>query len=1040
MSYNKRKILLERFEKFTSDSYFTKVNLLSRVYPQQQDIDLNDIYYYSVPNLERAPPKKIIEHAKQLFTKKLSERSEGLSFGPSWSTHWFQLNLQIPESYRGSEVHLLWDSENELLIFDVDGVPLQGLTGGDYQKRHQYIVRKADSTVSSVVLYLEMACNGMFGVGKDGMINAPDPNRTFTIKKRKIATLDKEAYDLLMDFKIVSEMAKHLPEDSNRGNQALQCASDIIDHCDTMDRSTWPRAQKMAKDFLKETNGSSQHTVICVGNCHIDVAWLWPYDETRRKCGRSWSSQCEYMDSNPNYIFAQSQAQLFDWVKSDYPELFQKIKMYVNKGQFLPVGGTWVEMDGILPSGESMVRQFLKGQRFFKQEFGSYATEFWLPDSFGYSGQLPQIMMGANISAFVTQKLSWNMINKFPNTTFMWEGLDGSRVVSHFPPADNYCAHCDVEQLLFMVKNAQGKDKMNFSLSLYGHGDGGGGPTPEMLDRIKICENVDGLPKLKFGTPKEFFEICKEVDGTRGLNTWRGELYLEMHRGTYTSQASTKKGNRKGEMLLRDVEIFSIIAGLHEQSKYPEDELDKMWKLLLLNQFHDVLPGSSIKLAYDDALRYYNQIQESGAKLRDEALSKVLQSATSDSVTVFNSVSWDRREVVELPKGVQGAQKTEAGTYLALVEAPSIGYQSQSVETTNVDGLDIREDDECITMENKYISVAVHKEKGTLIVFDKRAKRVAVRDANQFTMFDDIPLFWDAWDVEFYHVNKPAKVGLPSTVSIKENGPLRVSIEVVTPITTTSTITQQIQLTAVSPRIDFVTHAKWHEAHKFLKAQFPTTVRANSTTYEVQFGHLTRPNHRNTSWDWAQFEVHGHKWADISEYNYGISLLNDCKYGYSCLDNVINLSLLRAPKSPDDECDMGDHYFTYSLLPHLGTFQASGVIQEAYNLNIPLIVKPKAMEAAKTHSFVSISTPQVIIESIKKAEDTDDIVVRLYEAHGGSVSDVLLTFAKQIKSVKLCNLLEEPLVNSSNATSHNKNEVTIPHMKPFEIVSLLIEL
>lgn len=1075
MAFNKRKILLDRFEKFISDEYFTKVNLLSRIYEQRQDIDPDHIFYYSVPNLERVPPKQVISQAKSLFTRRLSERTDEV-FGPSWSTHWFQLHLSIPPSYDGREVHLLWDSDSEVLIFDERGTPLQGLTGGKYQKRHQYIVRRVNGDdgdadaqqSSSIVLYLEMACNGLFGVGDGGLINAPDPNRTFTINKRQLGALDREAYDLYMEFKVIYEMAKHLPEDSNRAHQALQCAANIVDHCDTMDRKTWAKARQFAREFLSEVNGSSQHTIVCVGNCHIDVAWLWPYGETRRKCGRSWSSQCEYMSTNPQYKFAQSQAQLFDWVKHDYPELFERIKMYARKGQFLPVGGTWVEMDGILPSGESMVRQFLHGQRFFRQEFGSYVTEFWLPDSFGYSGQLPQIMLGAGITGFVTQKLSWNMINKFPNSTFWWEGIDGSRMLSHFPPADNYCSTLDVEQLLFMVKNAQGKEKMNHSLALYGHGDGGGGPTPEMLDRVRICENVDGLPKVKFGTPKEFFDVCRTVDETKGgLNTWRGELYLEMHRGTYTSQASTKKGNRKGEVLLRDIEIYAIMAGLHDAGTYPDAELDRLWKLLLLNQFHDVLPGSSIRLAYDDALEYYRQIQESGSKLRDEALSKIIESsaaattttttASSDEsessnqqhqVTVFNSVSWDRREVVELPSGVQGAQKIE-GTekYLAIVEAPSVGYQVQSCDMTLSDELSISEssNDKYIVMENRFVSVSIDVSKGTLTVFDKRANRIAVRDGNQFTMFDDVPLFWDAWDVEFYHLNKPAKVNLPSSVSIKERGHLRVSVEIVTPITDKSTITQHIQLTAVSPRIDFVTHVSWHEDYKILKAQFPTTVRANDTTYEVQFGHVTRPNHRNTSWDWARFEVHGQRWADISEYNYGVALLNDCKYGYSCLDNVLNLSLLRAPKAPDDQCDMGDHHFTYALLPHLGSFQASGVIQEAYNVNIPLIVKPTtatSLALDTTHSFISVNTPQVVVESVKRAEDSKQIVVRLYECYGGSVTNVQLTLAKRAQSVKRCNLLEEPWPTDAGLTvgGSSGNEVVISHVKPFEIISLLIQL
>jgi alpha-mannosidase len=1013
--------------------------LATKVYPEQHNLNHDTIYVHSVPNLERTPPKDIINNSSQLFTTSLSKRTEGTTFGPSWSTHWFQLNISIPESFAGKTVVLLWDSDSEALIFDESGVPLQGLAGGDWQMRHEYIITRNATGNEKLVLYIEMACNGLFGVGMNGFINPPDPNRTFNLKKCQIAVFDPEAYNLLMEFKIVSEMAKHLPEDSNRGNQAIQCACDIIDNCDTLDRSTWGRARAIAQDFLKHTNGSSQHNIISTGHCHIDVAWLWPYDETKRKCARSWASQCEHMDHNSEYIFAQSQAQLYDWVKSDYPELYQKMKEKIRNGQFLPVGGTWVEMDGILPSGESMVRQFLYGQRFFKQEFGKYCTEFWLPDSFGYSGQLPQIIRGAKIDSFVTQKLSWNLWNKFPNNTMIWEGLDGSNVIAHFPPADTYCGIVNVEELLKTVTNAQGKEKMNYSLSLYGHGDGGGGPVPEMIHRINVCGDIDGLPKIKYGTPKQFFDYCKVVNETKGLDVWRGELYFEMHRGCYTSQAATKKGNRKGEFLLREIEILSTIAGL-TGDKYPSDELERLWKLLLLNQFHDVLPGSSIEMVYDDAERYYQEIQSKGDKLREDALSHLLSSESDNTtVTVVNSLGWDRMEIIELPQGVSGAQSAHTGSSLAIVSAPSIGFKQQTIDSKPAlaenSHLTVEENDTHVTIQNDFVTVSINKETALLDVYDRRAKRFAVKGGNKFQLFNDVPLYWDAWDIEFYHENKQYPIG-KSQVTLLEKGPLRAAVQVNVSVSHLASLSQTIYVTAISPRIDFKTHVKWNEAHKVLKTSFPTTVRSTNATYEVQFGHLQRPTHQNTNWDKAQFEVHAQKWADLSEYNYGVSLLNDCKYGYSTKGNVLTLSLLRSPKAPDGNCDMGDHEFVYALYPHIGSLQSAGIIQEAYNLNVPLITRRNTTPSNKDYSFLTVNSPHVVIDTIKKAEDDSSLIVRFYEAYGGYESNVVFTSHSTLKSVHRCNLLEE----EESTVEIKDGTILFGGVRPFEIVTLKLQL
>jgi len=882
-----------------------------------------------------------------------------------------------------------------------------------------------------------MACNGLFGNGSDGSINPPDPNRTFTIQKCQIAIFDAKAYKLYLDFKIIVEMADKLPEDSNRGSQAMQCAANITNIWSAEDPESWARSQEIASKFLSQTNGSSQHTVIATGHCHIDVAWLWPYAETRRKAARSWASQCEYMDHHPNFVFSQSQVQLYDWVKQDYPELFEKIKQKVAKGQFIPVGGTWVEMDGILPSGESMVRQFLYGQRFFKKEFGLLATEFWLPDSFGYSSQLPQIMKGAKISAFVTQKLSWNMFNKFPYQTFLWEGLDGSEILTHFPPADSYVSRMTVDELLFMVKNHKTKEKSNYALALYGYGDGGGGPTEEMLHRIETCQDVDALPRVIYGTPKQFFDLCRNEQGE--FNRWRGELYLEMHRGTYTSQASTKKGNRKGEVMLHDVEVLAVLSGSISRGEYPTGELERLWKLLLLNQFHDVLPGSSIHMVYEDALKYYEEIMKYGTKLKTISILRMLsESEEKNAVTVINTLGWHRKEVCELPDEIESVQKSYNRKPLAIVEAPAIGLKKNTIsQAKDMDELSIDEDKETITMKNKFVLITISKGTGAVSVYDRRAERFAVKDGNIFCMYEDIPLFWDAWDLEFYYENKKPQIGKVSSISISEKGPLRVSTSIEITLTDSCKLRQHVCLTPISPRLDFHCHAVWENiSHKLLKVLFPTTIRCSEATYEVQFGHIKRPTHRNTTWDQARFEVHGHKFADLSEYGYGVSLLNDCKYGYSTKNNVMTLSLLRAPKMPDDRCDMGEHEFSYALLPHLGTFQECAVVQEAHNFNTPLIISSRLPKGdVQELSLFKSSHSGIVVDTVKKAEDDDSVIVRLYEAFGGYQANVTLETQLPLKSVKRCNLLEE----EEKDVSFNDNKISIGGVNPFQIVTLKLK-
>ncbi|NWU90552.1 MA2C1 mannosidase, partial [Upupa epops] len=834
----------------------------------------------------------------------------GDSFGPTWETCWFKVELNIPLAWAGQEVHFVWESDGEGMVWR-DAQPVQGLTKeGD---KTSYILTRSlkETEPHSLTLYVELACNGLFGAGRSSMIAPPDPDRRFTLSKAELVIFNRDVYELLVDLEILLDMARLLGEENQRSFQALYTANQMINVCDVADSSTFTAARELAAAIFSQRNGESQHTIHAVGHCHIDSAWLWPYEETIRKCARSWVTVVRLMECNPELTFACSQAglvfwqaQQFEWVRSWYPGLYVQIQNFVAKGQFIPVGGTWVEMDGNLPSGESMVRQFLQGQRFFQEQFGRICSEFWLPDTFGYSAQLPQLMRGCGIRRFLTQKLSWNLVNTFPHHTFFWEGIDGSRVLTHFPPGDSYGMHGQVEELLKTVRNNKDKGRVNHSAFLFGFGDGGGGPTQKMLDRMKRMSDTDGLPRVKLSTPNQLFSVLEKESSQ--LCIWVGELFLELHNGTYTTQAQIKKGNRECERILHDVEVLSTLAMAQDSAfQYPASQLQQLWRLLLLNQFHDVLPGSCIQLVVEDALQYYTEIRSAGARLLEEAVQSLCRellqpkAGSTESTLILNTLPWERTEVISRP----GPAGTET---LALVTAPSMGYAItkepslplQPVVMTKqarIRFCPFPQEDGCIVMDNGVIAACLDSMGRLTSLRLVGSERESVPDghcANQFALFDDVPLYWDAWDVMDYHLEtrKPVTT-LLKPLEVTLAGGLRGSASFSLQIGKNSTLTQEIILDAMCPYLQFLTQVEWKEAHKFLKVEFPVQVRSTHATYEIQFGHLQRPTHRNTSWDWAQFEVWAHKWLDLSEHGFGVALLNDCKYGASAYENVLSLSL-----------------------------------------------------------------------------------------------------------------------------------------------------
>ncbi|KAL7753249.1 Glycoside hydrolase, 38 vacuolar alpha mannosidase [Sorochytrium milnesiophthora] len=1059
-----RHIYTERLDKFISGDFFADKNLYSQLFKAKTaSSDHVSMQVYSVPDGKRIP---FDEAAKGEYKPcKLGD-----SFGPSWSTHWFKITCTIPDEWRGEEVRFIWNAQAaEGLIYTQDGHTVHGLSGGgwnDNNRRTDYILTSSAKAGEKFCFYIELACNGLFGNGQAGMINGPSPNNRYAIVEAHLGAFNKDVYSLYIDYQIIMGMAKDLPDNSTRAAQALYCANEVVNTFRADHPETVKRCKELTAKFLKDKNGSSVHSLIAIGHCHIDTAWLWPFDETKRKVARSWSTQCYLMDRYPDFKFACSQgaraavfvpastyhrstAQQYEWLLEYYPKTFEDVKAKVKKGQFIPIGGSWVEMDGNIPTGESFVRQFLYGQRFFEKHFGMRSEIFWLPDTFGYSAQLPQLAHGAGMKYFFTQKLSWNNFNKFPHTSFHWVGLDGTKVLTHFCPADTYCAQVNVNEVIYSTTNHKDRETTDTSLLLFGNGDGGGGPTENMVERLQRLRDLDGLAKCTPGDPLTVYQRLEK--SSHKLSEWVGELYFELHRGTYTSQSNTKRNNRKLEVLLHNTELLASIAVLHGSS-YPRSELDKIWKTLLLCQFHDVLPGSSIGMVYNDSDKLYHQAMSSCHELQAQAmqaLTKTRAGDSGDTALVFNALSHARTDIIAMPiKNVTGTfAQSSANKEDALIIVENIGplsFMAVPLENklphhraTATQGAD-----STFVLENDFIKATFSASARLVSLTDKGTGREVVpkgAEGNKFMFYEDIPLYWDAWDVEFYSLETGFEAGV-GKVKISETGPLRAALYVEHPLTATSTLRQTISVNAISAKIEFNSKIDWNENRRFLKVEFPVDIHTDMATYDVQYGNVQRPTHYNTSWDLARFEVCGHRFMDMSEFGYGVALINDCKYGYAGYKNTMRLSLLRSPKAPDENCDIGSHEFRYALYPHSGSFRESDVVQVAAEFNNLLQQRIASKDKLDLKSinmslFRVDEARNVAVDWVKHAEDSDNVVVRLCEFLGGRATFQLKSCLK-IRKAWTCNLLEDK--GDEVAVSSDGSALTLS-IKPYQVLTVMLE-
>ncbi len=987
-----------------------------------------------------------------------SEIVPGTYWGQPFTNFILRTTFQIPADWGAGHPLVLYlplgDAKNfshpEALVY-VDG---QAYASAD--RHHQEILLRPDWADGQAH---ELLLHGWTGLGDHW--NTEKLTR-MVMHTAYLAQLDQPARQFTSIARVALGAARVLetnyPSRSSLLN-ALDAAFRILDTREPFGEAFYaslPAAQAALADGIAGAGAPLEVRLTATGHAHIDVAWLWTLDQTRRKAARTFYTALRLMEQFPAYHFTQSQPQLYEFIRQDHPALFEAIRQRIAEGRWEPIGGMWVEADCNLSGAEALARQFLLGRSYFRRHFGAQAESpvLWLPDVFGYAWALPQLIKQAGLEYFFTIKLGWNQYNRIPYDSFWWQGLDGTRVLTHFgtTPENSsttiatYNAPATPEAALNSWKNFQQKDQQTEVFMAFGYGDGGGGPTREMLENLQALEHFPGMPQVRQRSAGEFFRDLEANSGA-GLPVWNGELYLEYHRGTYTSQARNKRANRKSEFALHDAEFLACLANWFDPAyTYPAEVFQQAWQLVCLNQFHDIIPGSSIGEVYQESQAQYAQVQQIVSSASAQALATIANRLGGE-VLLVNPTSFIQSGPVVVPGvfdtglALRGrallTQPVEVGLLVDAGELPPYSVTLLETAAASPAFPDPHADSqEPLCLENDCLRVEFTPAGDISRIFDKANQREVLPEgvlANQFQAFEDRPKFWDAWDIDIFYDDRVWLAEPASALRWVERGPLRWTVEIPRRILN-STYSQQISLQRGSARLDFDTSLDWRERHILLKVAFPVEILSPVATYDIQWGNVQRPTHRNTSWDWARFETCAHKWVDLSEGGYGVSLLNDCKYGHDIHDNVLRLSLLRSPTIPDPEADQGNHRFTYSLLPHSGTWEGSTPAQ-AYALNDPVIAfvsapQNRAKHPAEMQSFVQVSDPHVIIETVKRAEDGHGYIVRLYENQRRR-GEITLQTVFSLASVHRCTLLEE----NQEPLAHLDTLVRFT-IKPYEIVTL----
>lgn len=946
----------------------------------------------------------------------------GQEWGAPWGTSWLTVRGTVPSAWAGRTVEALIDLgfdanmpgfQCEGLVYRPDGTPVKGLN-----PRNQWVRIAAPAAGGEqVLLHVEAASNPVildyhpFLPTELGEKETAGRKPQYRLARLDLAVLDETVWQLVIDLEVLGELMAELPVDGARRWDILRAVERSLDALDLQDvNATAAAARAQLTGVLSSPAEPSAHRISAVGHAHIDSAWLWPLRETVRKVARTTANMTALLEDEPDFVYTMSQAQQYAWIKEHRPEVYARVKKAVAEGRFVPAGGMWVESDTNMPGSEAMARQFVHGKRFFLDEFGVENEEAWLPDTFGFAGGLPQIIKAAGAKWLLTQKISWSQVNKFPHHTFWWEGIDGTRIYTHFPPVDTYNCSMDGREIAHAARNFKDKGVARHSIAPTGWGDGGGGTTREMIAKAARMRDLEGSARVWWERPADFFTRAQAEYPEPPV--WVGELYLELHRATLTSQARTKQGNRGSENLLREAELWAATAAVRAGFPYPYQELDRIWKTVLLHQFHDILPGSSIAWVHREAERTYAAVAEELAGIIDRAQRVLAGEPGAGGEVVFNAAPHGRGGV---PAG-GGRVVVEAGGGCTVTAGPGGGHR----------------------LDNGLLRVAVDGRGLVVSVLDLAEGREAVAPgaaANLLQIHPDFPNMWDAWDVDQFYRNTVTDLTEVDELTVATDSPEAVSVRV-TRSFGSSRVTQTLTLRAGAKRLDLDTEVDWHETEKFLKAAFPLDIHTDRYAAETQFGHLYRPTHTNTSWEAAKFEACNHRFVHLAEPSWGVALVTASTYGHDVTRTVraadhgttttVRVSLLRAPRFPDPHTDQGVHRFRHALVPGAGVGEA---VREGYLINLP---ERRVPGSAEVRPLLELDEEAVVLSAVKLADDgSGDVVARVYESLGGRAR-VRLTPGFELTEAQACDLLERPL----GAVPTEADGTVELRLRPFELVTL----
>ncbi|MFC4334213.1 alpha-mannosidase [Salininema proteolyticum] len=952
----------------------------------------------------------------------------GDRWGRAWDTTWLRLTGEVPASFAGRRVEIVADLgfdinmpgfQAEGLVYTADGAAVRSLN-----PRAQWIPVSPEARGGEKIEYfVEAASNPVlldyhpFLPTEQGDVLTSSDEQLYRVRRVDVCVFEEEVFELVHDIEVLHQLAAELPEDSARRAKILRALDAALDRVDLRDiPATAADGRAELQGVLSSPAEPSAHRISAVGHAHIDSAWLWPLRETVRKVARTSSSMATLLDEDDDFVHAMSSAQQYAWVKQERPEVFARIKKAVESGRFVPIGGMWVEPDAVLPSGESFIRQISQGQRFFREEFGVECKGAWLPDSFGYSGALPQILVGAGFDWFLTQKISWNQVNRFPHHSFLWEGNDGSRIFTHFPPMDTYNAQLSGEEVARAARQFKEKSVARHSLAPTGWGDGGGGATREMLARAKRMADLEGSPQVVFESPNDFFD--KAMAELPDPGVWRGELYLELHRGTFTTQHLTKQGNRTSERLLAEAELWAAAAAVRAGREYPYDELDSLWQEVLLLQFHDILPGTSIAWVHREAEERYERVATALRRIISESLTALDASAGADGLDAAP---------VDAELAVNAAPVAQRGVPAGAVAVAEPAAPSSARAEVGV-----------FVLESESVRVEVDGSGHVRSLVDRATGREAIaqgRVGNALQLHQDFPNMWDAWDVDAHYFAMREDLDGPAEVTV-DGDAIAVKREF-----GNSSITQRLSLSDDGRVLVVDCDIDWQEEEKFLKLAFPVEVFTDEVAAETQFGYHRRANHTNTSWEAARFETHAQRWFLVQEPGFGVAFLNESSHGFDVgresngrevVQNA-RFSLLRAPKFPDPRADRGRHRMRFGVL--VGATPESAT-EAGWALQAPL----RAATGSEVPALASSLDPAVIVSAVKLADDrSGDVVVRVYESSGSRVSTSIELAGLPVGTVVDADLIERP-GEATETTQTPEGTVRVPvTLRPFEVKTFRVQ-